>query len=379
MNMKTKIINYIIGLLFAIYYYVSITTSYTLIVVKKGGWCFGDWIINYQDGGFKRRGLFGTLFMGINELAHINLEYIVFAFVALLYTGIFYLLFRLFWNEKNNLLVITLILLPVGFGMMIKDPNIATRKEMLFFFLYLLYILCLRSKVTIKDFTITIFITIALLTHEAAYFYLPFVGMAYFMKNEGSSLDKLKKILLYQFLPATVLMIILYKFGIGLKTENTIYFFKEHGLILEEMGIFDYDPNYDVLGYYQSHSYDYQTYGISILLGAITVYLYCKFNKIKINTLFLIIQILFLIPLFYLAVDWGRWVNIFFSLLTIFLASEQRTILSKKQEIIAVILILFNLTWRMMLMTQGFLTFPQFDDLLKQIYYFLYFRITNLL
>lgn len=377
--MKTKIINYIISLLFAIYYYVSIATSYTLIVVKKGGWCFGDWIINYQDGGFKRRGLFGTLFIGINELTHIKLEYIVFAFVALLYSAIFYLLFKLFWNEKNNLLVIALILLPVGFGMMVKDPNIATRKEMLFFFLYLVYILCLRSKIIIKDITITIFIIIALLTHEAAFFYLPFVGLAYYTKNEGLPLDKLKKIVIYQFLPAFIIMICLYKFGISLKTENTVSFFQAHGLILGEMGIFDYDPNYDVLGYYLSHSYDYQTYGISILLGALTVYLYCRFNKIKINTLFLIIQILFLIPLFYLAVDWGRWVNIFFSLLTIYIATEQRTTLSRKQEITAVILILFNLSWRMMLMTQGFLTFPQFDAFLKQIYYFLYFRITNLL
>ena len=139
--MKTRIINYIIALIFIIYYYVSITTSYTLIIVQKGGWCFGDWIINYQDGGFKRRGLFGTLFIWINELTQIKLEYIVFAFVALLYTAIFYLLFKLFWNEKNNLLVIALLLLPVGFGMMIKDPNIATRKEMFFFFLYLVYIL----------------------------------------------------------------------------------------------------------------------------------------------------------------------------------------------------------------------------------------------
>ena len=376
--MKTKIINYILGLIFSLYYFVSITTSYTLIIVKKGGWCFGDWIINYQDGGFKRRGLFGTLFMWINELTHIKLEYIVFAFVAVLYTAIFYLLFKLFWNEKNNLLVIALLLLPVGFGMMVKDPNIATRKEMLFFFLYLLYLLCLRSKIIIKDITITVFIIIALLTHEAAYFYLPFVGLAYFMKNEGSSSDKLKKILFYQFIPATIIMVFLYKFGISLRTENTIPFFKAHGLVLEEMGIFDYDPNYDVLGYYQSHSYDYQTYGISILLGALTVYIYCKFNRIKINTLFLIIQILFLIPLFYLAVDWGRWVNIFFSLLTIFIITEQRAVLSKKQEVISVILILFNLSWRMMLMTQGFLTFPQFDAFLKQIYYFLYFRITNL-
>ncbi|AZA78943.1 hypothetical protein EG347_16200 [Chryseobacterium sp. G0186] len=377
--MKTKIINYIISLILLIYYYISITTSYFLIVTQKGGWCFGEWIINYQDGGFKRRGLFGTLFIWINELTHIPLEYIVFVFVFLLYTVLFFLLIQLFRKERNNLLTIALILLPAGFGMMMKDPNIATRKEILFFLLYLIYILCLRSKLVIKDISITFFIIIALLTHEAAFFYLPFVGVAYFMKNKGSSLDKIKRILLYQFLPAVIIMLILYKFGIQLKTENTISFFKAHGLVLNEMGIFDYDPNYNVLNIYKSHLYDYQTYAISILLGALTFYIYSRFNKVKINTLFLIVQILFLIPLYYMAVDWGRWTNIFFTLLTILIAIEQKLVLSRKQEIIAGILILFNLTWKMMLMTQGFLVFPEFDAFLKRVYYFFYFKMTNLL
>ncbi|AKK72831.1 hypothetical protein OK18_09530 [Chryseobacterium gallinarum] len=377
--MKTKLINYIIGFILIIYYYFSIKTSYNLIVLNKGGWYFGEWIINYQDGGFKRRGLLGTLFIWINELTDIKLEHIVFAFIFLLYTVFFSLLFKLFWKEKNNLLVVMLVLLPVGFGMMVKDPNIASKKEILFFFLYLVYILCLRSKVFIKDITITFFIIIALLTHEAAFFYLPFVGLAYFMKNSGSSISKIKKILLYQFFPSVIIMLLLYKFGIDIKTENTVSFFKAHGLTLSEMGIFDYDTNFDVLGHYKGHFYDYQTYAISILLGTLAFHIYCKFNKVKINFIFLAIQIVFLLPLFYMAVDWGRWVNIFFSLLTIFIALEQKLVLSRKQEIIAFVLILFNLTWKMLLITQGFLTFPKLDDFLKKIFYFIYFKIHNLL
>lgn len=377
--MKTKIINYIISLLFIIYYAVSIKTSYFLIVTQKGGWCFGDWIINYQDGGFKRRGLFGTLFIAINELTNIPLEYIVFAFVFILYTVLFYLLIQLFRKENNNLLSIALVLLPVGLGMMIKDPNVATRKEILFFLLYLVYILRLRSKVIVKDLSITFFIIIAILTHEAAFFFLPFVGMAYYMNNNGSAIDKLKKIIVYQFVPAVVIMLILYKFGISLRTENTITFFKAHGLVLTEMGIFDYDPDYNVINIYKSHLYDYQTYAISIFLGALTFYIYCRFNKVKINPVFLIVQILFLIPLYYMAVDWGRWTYIFFSLLTIWIATEQKLILTGKQIIITGLLIIFNLSWKMMLMTQGFLVFPEFDALLKKLYYFLYFRISNLL
>ncbi|WP_128572242.1 hypothetical protein [Chryseobacterium sp. P1-3] len=199
------------------------------------------------------------------------------------------------------------------------------------------------------------------------------------MKNSGSSISKIKKILLYQFFPSVIIMLLLYKFGIDIKTENTVSFFKAHGLTLSEMGIFDYDTNFDVLGHYKGHFYDYQTYAISILLGTLAFHIYCKFNKVKINFIFLAIQIVFLLPLFYMAVDWGRWINIFFSLLTIFIALEQKLVLSRKQEITAFVLILFNLTWKMLLITQGFLTFPKLDDFLKKIFYFIYFKIHNLL
>ncbi|PIF43421.1 hypothetical protein CLU96_0329 [Chryseobacterium sp. 52] len=377
--MKTKILNSLISLVLLMYYYVSIKTCYSLIVVKKGGWYLGEWLINYQDGGFKRRGFFGSVFIFINEITKINLEYIVFSFLLLVYTLFFYLFIKFFRKEKNNLLVLALVLLPAGFGMMIKDPSIAAKKEIIFFLFYLIYILCLHSRIIIKDFVISLFILIAILTHEAAYFYLPFISFTYFVKNNGSSFDKIKKIALYQVLPSTVIMVFLYKFGISINTENSVLFLKNHGLFLEELGIYEYDPKYNVLDFYKKNIYSYQTYLISILFGAFTFYLYCKMNKVKVSTLFLAVQILFLVPLFYLALDWGRWINIFFSLLTIFIIGEQKLVLSRKQEIITLLLIFFNFSWTMMLKTEGFLTFPALDQFLKKVYYFVYYKISNLI
>ncbi|SFN47933.1 hypothetical protein SAMN05421594_2887 [Chryseobacterium oleae] len=376
--MKPKPVTYIISIVLAIYYFVSIKTTYSLIVENKGGWYLGEWLINYQDGGFKRRGFFGTLFIAINEISKINLEYIIFAFLFVVYTLFFYLLVKLFWKEKNNLLVLALVLLPAGFGMMVKDPSIASKKEIIFFLFYIMYILCLRSKIVVKDFVITLFILIAILTHEAAYFYIPFVSFTYFVKNSGSLVDKIKKIAIYQLIPATIVMLILYKFGISINTENSVLFLKNHGLILDELGIYEYDPNYNVLAFYKQNLYSYQTYIISILIGAFTFYLYCRLNKVKISALFIVIQTAFLIPLFYLALDWGRWINIFFSLLTIFIVTDQKSILTRKQEIMTFLLILFNLSWTMMLKTGGFLTFPALDALLKKVYYFIYYKIHNI-
>ncbi|WP_292010117.1 hypothetical protein, partial [Chryseobacterium sp.] len=86
------IINYLIGIICLIYALSSIKNSYLQIIVNRNGWYLGEWLINYQDGGFKRRGFFGTFFIFINELTKIKLEYIVFAFIVLIYTTFFFLL-----------------------------------------------------------------------------------------------------------------------------------------------------------------------------------------------------------------------------------------------------------------------------------------------
>nr|WP_315030709.1 hypothetical protein [uncultured Chryseobacterium sp.] len=377
--MKTKIINYIIGFLLVIYYYISVQNTYLQVVFHKNGWYLGEWLINYQDGGFKRRGLFGTVFIFLNEVTGIQLEWIVFAFVALLYTLFFYLLIKLFIQKKNTLLTLSLLLLPAGLGMILKDPTIAAKKEILIFLLYLIYFLYLESQKKVRDILVTLCIIIAILNHEAAFFYIPFVSFTYFIKDREPSSVKIKKILFYHFVPAIVTLLILYKFGYSISTENSITFLKDHGLNLVLKGIYGYDPHYNVLNFYKANLYEYLTYLISLFFASLTFFIYCRFNKISIDKRFLAIQAIFLIPLFYVAYDWGRWINIFFTLLTIFIAGEKQVNSTLKQDLIAIILILFNSIWTMLLFTQGFITFPALDAFIKKVYYFIYFKIQKLL
>lgn len=176
-------------------------------------------------------------------------------------------------------------------------------------------------------------------------------------------------------MPATVVMLLLYKFGYSISTANSLQFLQEHGLTLVLKGIYGYDPNYNVLNFYKAHSYGYFTYLISLFFASATFYIYCRSNKICINKKFLAIQAIFLIPLFYAAYDWGRWINIFFTLFTIFIAGEQQLVSTWKKDITAIILIVFNSLWKMLLFTAGFLTFPTLDTIIKKLYYFIYFKL----
>ncbi|WP_250253748.1 hypothetical protein [Chryseobacterium sp. Marseille-Q3244] len=373
--MKTKIINYIIGLIFLIYYCICISNSYIQLVFHKNGWYLGEWLISYQDGGFKRRGLFGTLFIVLNELTNIKLEFLVFAFVSIVYAVFFTLLIQLFMQKKNTLLTISIVLLPAGMGMVLKDPTIIAKKEIIIFLLYLIYFLKLESKKTVKDIAVSFFIILAILNHEAAFFYIPFVSFTYFIKDNSPSFIKIKKIILYHLAPAVVTMLLLYKFGYSISTPHSIQFLQEHGLTLVLKGIYGYDPNYNVLNFYKAHSYGYFTYLISLFFATITYYIYCRSNEISISKKFLVVQAIFLIPLFYVAYDWGRWINIFFTLLTIFIAGEPQLVSTFKKNITALVLILFNSLWKMLLFTAGFLTFPAVDTIIKKLYYFIYFKL----
>ncbi len=376
--MKSKIINYITSILFLIYYFISIQNSYLQVVTYKNGWYLGEWIINYQDGGFKRRGLFGSIFIFLNEITHIKIEYLVFTFLFAIYTVFFFLLVKLFWKNNNSLMTIAILLLPSAFGMLLKDPTIAAKKDIFFMLLYLVYFMSLKAKMIIPDFIITFFIIICILNHEASFFYLPFVAFTYFIKNKTTAISKLKKIFIFQILPAIITMGILYKFGMDIRTNSSITFLKAHGLQLGQLGIYEYDPNFDVLNFYKKHIYGYQTYSISLLISLITFGIYYKFNELKINFRFIIVQTLFLIPLFYIAYDWGRWINIVFSLLTIYVAGEKTLASSTKKDIIALIIIAFNFLWSMMVLHQGFATFPALDSFIKKLYYFIFYKIQNI-
>lgn len=115
-----------------------------------------------------------------------------------------------------------------------------------------------------------------------------------------------------------------------------------------------------------------------MMLISVVFFIYCKFNSIVISKKFIIIQIFFLIPLFFKAYDWGRLINIFFSLLTIYIIGEKQLASNLKKDMVAVILIVTSSFWGMMLFIKGFVTFPAFDLLLKKIYYALYFRLSRI-
>ena len=102
-----------------------------------------DWLINYYDGGFKRRGLMGTLFIFLSDTFHISLKWVVFIFQALITSLLFYTIYKGFTKKKLDLYFLSILFLPFGlpFFFMTFDHFFLVRKDLILLSIASFYIL----------------------------------------------------------------------------------------------------------------------------------------------------------------------------------------------------------------------------------------------
>ncbi len=92
------------------------------------GFAFADWLINYQDGGFKRRGLLGTVFVFLYDSFSIKLQYSVFVVQAIVYVLFFYFLSLLFKLKQTNIIDVFYFLLHFAYGVFFLMPRLVPGK-----------------------------------------------------------------------------------------------------------------------------------------------------------------------------------------------------------------------------------------------------------
>src|SRR5690606_5491866 len=92
-----------------IYLLTAVTAVYTLIFTyiynfKDDGYILADWLINYEDGGFKRRGLSGSFFFLLQDLTGISLNYLVYSCQFIIISLFFWLYVKLIRYKITTLL-----------------------------------------------------------------------------------------------------------------------------------------------------------------------------------------------------------------------------------------------------------------------------------
>lgn len=301
-----------------IYFLIIITVIYTLAFtwvfnLKDDGYILADWLINYQDGGFKRRGLSGSFFFILQDLTGIRLNYIVYFFQFLIIGGFFWIYTKLIRYKLTDFLYLSLLLSAVGFVGLLNTVTYVGKKEFIVFllFAYFVYLLDNDKLSRIKEYVFCILLCISTLLHEVTLFYVPYFAIALYVKRGKLEYTKYLKYFIAVGVPTLLIML----FGKNVNEGMSLEILSKRG-VHPIYGIFYWNIN--ERQYIKEHITEYSLYFISLAISAFHIGYYLKYLiGRKFLSILLIGAFLFSLPLFYLAIDWGRWMYIHMMLMII--------------------------------------------------------------
>jgi hypothetical protein len=328
-------------------------------------WTISEWLINYQ-GGFTRRGFIGEIIFQLSKIFSITIRELILVFQISTCLIYYILIYKFLKNIKKNIIIIFSIFSPLFIIYPIAEVEVLARKEIFIFISFLLVISILElPKIKNKHFLyFSLILTITTLIWEGIIFYLPFFIILIIINNNFV----FDKTFLIKLTLSIFPVFIAFYFIIFFKlTGNEIKIMC--GSVNECYGAMSYLNNSlksnisEVTGKFKL-IYLFR-YIVIFLVGFFPLLLLIKNSKfideIKIkNKNSLPLFILIFLPhllFYYIAQDWGRWINISYtlSLLTYlycykknFIVINNKNInfkIFQKKLILILLFIIFSFGW----------------------------------
>lgn len=293
--------------------FYSIYKLYLKSKLSLQEWTVSDWLINYEDGGFKRRGISGELLFFLQDVTHLSLPFIVFLFQALFYGIIYSFFIKLINQKKIDWNILLLLISPLCLSYICINVGYSGRKEIILF--ALMGYLAIGNLSRLKSIVVIVGYCIGLFFHEMFIFYLPFVLAIFYLKT-----NKINSPQIYVLgILSIIIIAVIYYFGGEVNQGKSVEILKKRGVNFSYFNIFNYDKIEDPTFIRRQYiSFSLFIAELFVVISQFGYYV-CKFYK-KYFTFFLVINMLSLIfvaPLFYLGVDWFRWINTYCMLLAL--------------------------------------------------------------
>ena len=291
--------------------------------MHPNGWTPGDWLVNYE-GGFVRRGLPGELILALAHGLHVSPVLLGSLVPLLFYVLLYFSIWQLYRRSSGDLWTFAALVSPATLAFPILDPVGAFRKELLFL-LVLAFLLLWLARRAPSDAALTAFLTVtgilAILSHEGL---LPY--LLYLVGGLLIGLHDVKRVVKILILPA-------------LATGGTLLAVLHHrGNALEEQAICDSLGSVppivcsgsiaylakgtdlaraDVMR--NIHAYHYLLYypmlsTLALLPLAAMAFRFARERRLRPDLLIIgvtaLLALLASLPLFFYAMDWGRWIYI---------------------------------------------------------------------
>ena len=286
-------------------------------------WTISEWLINYQ-GGFTRRGLLGELIFQFSNIIGITIREGILTFQILTYIIYFFLIYYFLRNIDTNWILIFAIFSPLFLSYPIAEVEVLGRKEIFVFISFLVIIMMFSSENFKNKYYIyySLILTILFLIWEGVFIYLSYFIFILLIKNNFILNKNLFLKIIFCFFPVSIAF-----YFIVTQRLNT----NEINIMCESIGecygAITY-LNRDISSNISEVVSKFQTsylirYILILIVGYFPLILLLtksEFNlKFKNNNKFLVLFsfiLLFLptISFFYIAQDWGRWINISYTL-----------------------------------------------------------------
>lgn len=361
-------LNFIGSLFIIILCYLTVDQAFYLaadaLSMKGDFWLTADWVINYSNG-FIRRGLLGEILLKICQFLNLDLIKVTINLQLLLIILFVILSLILYFKTTKTFVEKAIFCSPAFYiGFCYWTPRGGFRKELILVTIFaLLVVIKLLFKNKLQDnyyvtFSLLLY-TLFGLTHEMIIFFSPLLLFFFFIlyTNKLISLKSVCFICITICLINIILFLLSYLFhGDPASSAAICKSVSPYTISVFCNGAIsalgkDLNAALEGISFYIKNTSYLVSYPLLLVLAFLpfTMITYNKELKVKYG---LLVSFICLLPLFVIAVDWGRWISTYttiFSLITFFLLHtkqarikpffQQHTIFS------ACLFVIYTFTW----------------------------------
>lgn len=358
--------NYLIYLLIFLSIVIAIF-NFSEFIIERSTNQYSDWLINYQ-GGFVRRGLIGELIFKLYQITKINLNLILFWFVAFFYLSFCYFFTKLIKKLELNHLNLLILFSPLSFIYPVMEQKVSGRKDIMFL-AAISFCAVFLSKIKLENqkFILIFIITLLVFSHSAFYFYLPFIFLLFYIINyKANSKNFLKELLIILIFSFFLFLLTTFNtkidnIGIDKICLSIKDFYSNCGQN-DYIATLSWSLKYEI--YLVETIWNKENYIIFYLLAGIfafipiiitflnTKVLSNKFKNINMIIVFILLNLI-TFPVYYIGADYGRYMHIsYISFAVIYFKSLEIKFLKQKKInfkfsnlLIILIIVIYGFAW----------------------------------
>ncbi len=309
----SKVLFIILG--FFLFQELSVHFYETFVTGRPHNTKLGDWVINYNDG-FVRRGLIGQILLYLDWYLFIPLLFSTFVFTVAIVIFKYFFLYRVFLSLlNNNLFWFILFLSPAFLLFTFYDFEGGFRKENLGFLSFIILIYSYTEKNNSKYLFISLFVFfLAAFSHEMNSFFLPFYLLTIFYLYKYNKINKnlfITFLSAFTFIAITSIIVSFNYSGFG-QSPGICETVTNTGIHNNICGGSIFALEKDIHFYIEKtflHFPNYPIYYTPLLLISLFPIYLIKLTYEKI--FFILFSFIIILPLFFIAADWGRWISIY--------------------------------------------------------------------